>query len=505
MFRRLKKRILKISILIKTMEIQNKVIESINDDKSIVILDIKDDKPTEKQLNFIETISKKINDPKFTKYRKDIKTKKDANMLILNYKTILKKVPDEYFEFYEYYKDKLVYESKNFCDFTFYHLNKFLIKNPELAFMIKKPRCIYHKEIPLINNQDFQVGINYKSMFYIKFYDLLMIDHDFDDPDLFYAINNFCENNKEFLFKVYKTTKGYHYILISHTIPYYKREALDLMKELKSDYLYNAFSFSNGFNYRLTKKYDDEPFVVKFNGYIGHGISSEKALNLVEIHDKYIEEFKDFGSRLGVKNSIIKFEEKLVIDKSVKSVSLYEKYANDVYKTFNIDKEYFKYNNFFKQNVRLLEDGPDYFIGTTILMNYNFIMFKNLCVIDIDDNKLDYKNYLNVNFDVEKDCVHVFKTNHGYHFFITSEEMPMDEKVFSFMKSKNSDPNYAIFSYLKKTYSIRLNRKYKEENPIYKRLGFFGKKENEDRRLAYLTDYHYILSMKYNEVDSVRY
>lgn len=101
---------------------------------------------------------------------------------------------------------------------------------------------------------------NYE-MYYLRFYNLMMLDIDHQNYDqLVTDLNSFITNG--YCFDIYKTYKGFHVFVISHILPYNDIKSFLLMKALHCDNFYCLFSHKFGYNIRLNQKYNrPEPHV----------------------------------------------------------------------------------------------------------------------------------------------------------------------------------------------------------------------------------------------------
>ncbi len=125
-------------------------------------------------------------------------------------------------------------------------------------------------------------------MYYLKLYNLMMLDYD----DISYSevieiltpyLNNFC-------FKIYQTYNGYHVFIMSRTFNYGDPSSTQLMKQLNCDDYYVMFCHKNGYKIRLSPKLNrDEPYLAKYIGMVGNKeLMDLTCEELINIHDKYI-------------------------------------------------------------------------------------------------------------------------------------------------------------------------------------------------------------------------
>lgn len=181
-------------------------------------------------------------------------------------------------------------------DLTIQQFEKLISKHPEINYsFVKSSFKNYNWDSPIEYNSDFEYGHQTSQycldnkMYYLKFYDLLLIDHDHKDGIT--KIREFCEKHPSFLFEVWETTKGYHFHLLSHAIPYHSEQAKELMSVLGCDIWYILFAERYGFKYRLNKKIreeGEEPYVAKYIETIGQGRPHSKCVNLNNIYKLYL-------------------------------------------------------------------------------------------------------------------------------------------------------------------------------------------------------------------------
>lgn len=134
--------------------------------------------------------------------------------------------------------------------------------NPHIDFDKKIQQFSYNcKEKTVEYNPNYEIGYQESAvckdnkLYYIRFYDYVMIDYDIQDYDkIKKRLNNFIDINPTFVFKVYKTFNGYHVFIISRLFRHSCKNTLRILKLLACDPWYIIFSHNNGFKIRLNPK-----------------------------------------------------------------------------------------------------------------------------------------------------------------------------------------------------------------------------------------------------------
>lgn len=137
-----------------------------------------------------------------------------------------------------------------------------LVNNPKYNFTY----CLSHfnircKDTIIKTSSDYELGYQDSELcqdnklYYLKFYDFMMIDYDNIDLDEIKQYLTSCFNNiNAVCFYIYKTYKGYHLYYMSKPLNHTCRVTCHLMKRLNCDLWYILFSHKNGFKIRLSKK-----------------------------------------------------------------------------------------------------------------------------------------------------------------------------------------------------------------------------------------------------------
>lgn len=125
-------------------------------------------------------------------------------------------------------------------------------------------------------------------MYYLKLYDLMMLDYD--DIDYDHMLNILEPYLDDSCFRIYETHNGYHVFVMSRTFNYSDPSATRLMKQLQCDDYYVMFCHKNGYKIRLSYKLDrNETFLAKYLWTVGNeDLIDPECERLIKIHDKYI-------------------------------------------------------------------------------------------------------------------------------------------------------------------------------------------------------------------------
>ena len=147
---------------------------------------------------------------------------------------------------------------------------------------------------PLISEFDYEIGYQTsdlcedKKMFYLKFYNLMMLDYDYPDGKKEDTLKKLIEMFREFSVRIYETHNGFHVFILSYPIDHDKDSTYNLMMFLGCDKFYCLFTRKHGYKIRLSPKIGrDENFVAKFVHEHGDNILPELK-RLMIIHDLYI-------------------------------------------------------------------------------------------------------------------------------------------------------------------------------------------------------------------------
>lgn len=389
-------------------------------------------------------------------------------------------------------------------------------------------RPIGERYIPVYYDSDCFLKINIKRyglLPTLTIWDLLVLDIDNIDYD---TIKDRIESQyKEELFYVHKTPRGYHLYLVSRLIKYCSKEAINYRINLGCDPSYGIFSLYNGSSIRLAKKKGDiERPSIKI-GSLGSGKPDVKAVNIYEKCINFIEMFEneDSGnfSQNGMKklwdlwektinnndnfglvhiaatapmllwNKDGKIEINYLIDSSPEIQEGWKNFQKDLRITSDNLETLIKaakcikqYNNLY----RIYEATDDYAIGTHIQESLDFISYRDLLIIDYDNND-DIEYVYKYNKNHPEFVFRVVKTHRGYHVFCTSHSFEHNStEAINIQLELNSDHCY-ILSCFHRGYSVRTNRKHENERE-YQEISILGIAP-EDPRLLNLYQMHLTL------------
>ena len=154
---------------------------------------------------------------------------------------------------------------------------------------------IKYVDYPIESNTDYEYGYQLSDvcvdgkMYYLKFYNLLMIDYDgicYDE--LIKRLEPYREHH---LFRIYQTHNGYHVFIVSATYEHKDYLTVEFMKSLKCDLFYILFSYKNGYKIRLSKKIGrNESHIALFIEEYGNADIDPECDKLMKIHDKFMDE-----------------------------------------------------------------------------------------------------------------------------------------------------------------------------------------------------------------------
>lgn len=389
-------------------------------------------------------------------------------------------------------------------------------------------RPIGERYVPVYYDSDCYLKINIKRYGLIPtltIWDLLILDIDTTAYDSYDSIKSKIESQyPNELFYIHKTPRGYHLYLMSKSVKYCSKQAISYRINLGCDPSYGVFSLYNGSSIRLAKKKGDtEKPSIKI-GEIGSGKPDSNALKLYEKCTKFIEMFQneDSGefSQDGMKklwdlwnetvnnndnfglihvavtapmllyNNNDKIQINYLIDSSEELQKAWKEFQTTLRITpDNLDillkasKCIKQYNNLY----RIYKATDDYAIGTHTQESLNFISYRDLLVIDYDNND-DIKNIYEFQKIHPEYVFRVVKTHRGYHVFCTSNGYEHDSiEAIKLQLKLNSDHCYILSCY-HRGYSVRTNRKYVNENE-YNEINIIGTGK-EDPRLLELYQMH---------------
>jgi hypothetical protein len=449
---------------------------------------------TEGQLDYLKRLHKKItNKNSFNEYMKDNLHIQNINQIkYSDYSKITKFMESKI----KLDKDQLqIIKNKynleqifNICsvnkysDLTLYNLRKLLRYNTSIAFhiMIEDKTSVPINEVFIINYSDkYEYGIQKSKscpdnkMFYIRFYDMLVLDYDDVSYD---QLIEYLEPFKEdFLFRIYKTYKGFHVFITSHVFSHNDDSSIYLAKDLECDLTYIVYSKFNGYNIRLTPKIGyNETITHTFVSEYGSGTQNPNFTDCIQLFEKlnkdppilnkendtnlfYDEYIKIVNTRFKNKlnNDSINFlKNKYFIDHIIKN----NKITFELVKILSAG-----YIDYISKPQRCFITTENEYLAVDMNTNLHYICFKNIMMIDIDNNDIDTPHKINSLMNKYNDSYMLFKTTNGYHLFITNRYANHnDESTINYMIDFNCDINYIICTYLR-GFCVRLNKKNNEE------------------------------------------
>jgi len=355
-------------------------------------------------------------------------------------------------------------------------------------------RCILNENIPYNNVQilyytdEFEYGIQKSKtgvnneIYYIKFYNLLVIDYD--EVDLKYVLQKLKPFKKDYLFKIYKTFKGFHVFVVSHSLNYNNQKSIELSYKIGSDKKYILYSKFNGYNVRLSPKigYEEEKSHTFIRDY-GHGKVSQKFIAIIEIFEKLNDDYKSteinpkkdnyFSSFVKLNNNNInvpKKEDKVFI----------QHILNTNIPTFELVKLISSsYLNYIKKPQRCLIDEDEYYVAIDMNTNLLYICYRNIMMIDIDKrNEEDVLKLIEKGIEKYDDTYLLFKSTNGYHIFVVNRYFDhKDRTTIEYLIEFQCDINYVICTYIR-SFCVRLNKKGKDDN-LYKLIGCYERKDKK--------------------------
>lgn len=169
----------------------------------------------------------------------------------------------------------------------------------QLLLGFKRRFKTQYQDHPLIANLDYEYGWQESplcfdnKMYYLKFYDLLMLDYDEISYDqLIEILTPFAD---EHYFEIHQTHNGYHVFLMSELLNHRDPRAKQLMIELKTDHYYMMFCYVNGYKIRLSKKLGrNETYVSRlverFGNYEKLNHECQKLVEILHQHLKAIDD-----------------------------------------------------------------------------------------------------------------------------------------------------------------------------------------------------------------------
>lgn len=157
-------------------------------------------------------------------------------------------------------------------------------------FNLKNQDCIIESHFEYEYGYQMSDLIDNGKLYYLKFYDFMMIDYDaIQLDDVISILENYYKDNDDILFYIYKTYNGYHLYYMSSLCSHVDKSTCFTMRNLHCDPWYILFSHKNGFKIRLSKKKDrNENLIQEFVTSWGNGKAHQKCLQYISILDHYM-------------------------------------------------------------------------------------------------------------------------------------------------------------------------------------------------------------------------
>lgn len=161
---------------------------------------------------------------------------------------------------------------------------------------VNQSLTIYPLDYPLTYTSWYEYGIQYKDQYtmkYLKFYDWVVFDYDvlFEWKDLKKFLMNIIHKIPNVGFFVYQTKRGYHVHMMNELIDYKSERYIHLSRLMGADPWYTKFSHRNGYKLRVSRKSNDEEFIVIPKGFVcgKHSCILSKAEQCRKLYESYIE------------------------------------------------------------------------------------------------------------------------------------------------------------------------------------------------------------------------
>jgi hypothetical protein len=159
-----------------------------------------------------------------------------------------------------------------------------------------------YQDHPIEANVDYEYGWQESTlcqdnrMYYLKFYDLLMLDYDNITYDgLLDILKPYFTGQ---YFEIHKTYNGYHVFLMSELLNHRDPRSKELMINLKCDHYYMMFCYANGYKIRLSRKIGrEESYISKIVGTAGNSEKlNPECSRLMRIFHDYLKDADDATS-----------------------------------------------------------------------------------------------------------------------------------------------------------------------------------------------------------------
>lgn len=414
-------------------------------------------------------------------------------------------------------------------------LTRYLLSHstwPELRNLCAPPGEIY---APVYYCPDYMIKLVKKEswggyLLTIVLWDLLVIDIDTpekeDQTELERIKANVVSYYPNELFYVHQTCRGYHLYLVSRKSNHLSKHSIYARIKLEADPAHGTNSLYTGNSIRISRKNKDPEGVPisKFICSVGGGQVDSSALSLYQSVQHYLSVFgdmqinptdsehykmmyqlwsenkaqhHDFGlTHICCSAPMTLGEQGLIINPSFCERSpsfdmILRAYWDAFIKYRNMKEHQIPYllmmcqhNMGYNNLYRIFEASSDYTIGVHLQQNVHFISYYDLLVVDYDSPRLSIvyrycKSHPEATF-------RIVQSNKGYHCFLTSYPVPHQYCVLMLLDLR-ADPCHIVGAY-HRGYSVRINRKYKNEKP-YREICRYGNAP-EDPRLVTLYQKH---------------
>jgi hypothetical protein len=157
----------------------------------------------------------------------------------------------------------------------------------------------------LVDDPDYYVAIDLMTnTYYLCYRTLMMVDIDYykegcvsrSFDDLIKIFEEYCGQNPELLFRIYKSRGGVHGFLVSSSSDYRDGAAITRMLDLDCDFYYSIYSYIRGWSVRLNRKKKDVSVeLYEYVGTVGTGVEDEHLGKLTDLHINLLSVFAGVG------------------------------------------------------------------------------------------------------------------------------------------------------------------------------------------------------------------
>ncbi len=144
----------------------------------------------------------------------------------------------------------------------------------------------------LKSDNSWSLGVHLQqNLYFVSYRHLLMVDYD--DKSRLQILASFCRYNPGYVFRITRSTKGYHCFLTSHRIAFNTEESFKLLTRLGCDKLYVLATLARGYSVRINKKEDNEKPYYEFPRVIGKGTELPDLIQDYKVHIKFHNELRN--------------------------------------------------------------------------------------------------------------------------------------------------------------------------------------------------------------------